>query len=105
MESRCKPFTDCWGITMLKTTEHSVTAAMKPFATMWKRYARRQQFRHMARHLLRENDHTLSDLGYDRHDLEGALHLPIRTDAMHYIEMQRSKRAEAHHTRSTRSGA
>ncbi|WP_228143559.1 hypothetical protein [Marinobacter gudaonensis] len=89
-----EPFTNCWGVTMLKTTEQRATASMHPLAAMWERYSRRQQFRRMARHLLREKDDTLSDLGYDRHDLEGALRLPISTDAMQYIEMQRSKHAE-----------
>lgn len=90
---------------MLKTTEHRATAALHPFAAMWERYSRRQQFRRMARHLLREKDDTLSDLGYDRHDLEGALRLPISTDAMQYIERQRSRHAEEARRRRGRATA
>lgn len=65
-------------------------------------YARRQKFRRMAQSLLKEKDNTLSDLGYERLDLEGALHLPIRNDAMQYIEARRSKRAmEARRAKSS----
>jgi hypothetical protein len=66
---------------------------MQPITSWIEGYSRRQQFRRMAESLLKEKDDTLSDLGYDRHDLEGALHLPIRNDAMQYIEARRSRRA------------
>ena len=66
---------------------------MQPITSWIEGYSRRQQFRRMAESLLKEKDDTLSDLGYDRHDLEGALHLPIRNDAMQYIEAHRSRRA------------
>lgn len=65
---------------------------MQPITSWIEGYSRRQQFRRMAESLLKEKDDTLSDLGYDRHDLEGALHLPIRNDAMQYIEARRSRR-------------
>ena len=66
---------------------------MQPITSWIEGYSRRQKFRRMAESLLKEKDDTLSDLGYDRHDLEGALHLPIRNDAMQYIEARRSRRA------------
>ena len=66
---------------------------MQPITSWIEGYSRRQQFRRMAESLLKEKDDPLSDLGYDRHDLEGALHLPIRNDAMQYIEARRSRRA------------
>ncbi|MGB1837825.1 MAG: hypothetical protein ACPHZA_01845 [Marinobacter adhaerens] len=77
---------------MLKSTEHQAHSAMQPITSWIEGYSRRQQFRRMAESLLKEKDDTLSDLGYDRHDLEGALHLPIRNDAMQYIEARRSRR-------------
>lgn len=90
-------------VVMLKSTEHHTNSAMQPITSWIDGYSRRQQFRRMAESLLREKDDTLSDLGYDRHDLEGALHLPIRNDAMQYIEARRSKRAmEARRTKSPR---
>ncbi|WP_349517809.1 hypothetical protein [Marinobacter sp. NFXS11] len=88
---------------MLKSTEHHTNSAMQPITSWIEGYSKRQQFRRMAQSLLKEKDDTLSDLGYDRHDLEGALHLPIRNDAMQYIEARRSKRAmEARRTKSPR---
>lgn len=87
---------------MLDKTAQQAGTAVQPIAAWLERYSRRQQFRRMARSLLRERDATLADLGYERHDLEGALHLPMRTDAMQYIEARRSKRAaEARRLRST----
>ena len=79
---------------MLKIADHQSNAAMQPINSWMQSYSRRQQFRRMAQSLLKERDDTLSDLGYDRHDLEGALHLPIRNDALQYIEARRSKRAD-----------
>jgi hypothetical protein len=88
---------------MQKSTEHQSSAAIQPITSWFEGYARRQKFRRMAQSLLKEKDDTLSDLGYDRHDLEGALHLPIRNDAMQYIKARRSKRAmEARRTKSPR---
>jgi len=88
---------------MLNRTEQQATAAMQPITSWIQGYSKRQQFRRMAQSLLKEKDDTLSDLGYDRHDLEGALHLPIRSDAVQYIEARRSKRAmEARRTKSPR---
>lgn len=88
---------------MLKNTEHYATTAMQPITSWVEGYSKRQQFRRMATSLLKEKDDTLSDLGYDRHDLEGALHLPIRNDAMQYIEALRSKRfMESRRIKSTR---
>lgn len=90
-------------VDMLKSTEHHTNSAMQPITSWIDGYSRRQQFRRMAESLLKEKDDTLSDLGYDRHDLEGALHLPIRNDAMQYVEARRSKRAmEARRTKSPR---
>ncbi|SOB75575.1 hypothetical protein SAMN04488490_1185 [Marinobacter sp. LV10R510-11A] len=52
-------------------------------------YSRRQQFRRMVRSLLAEKDDVLSDLGYERRDLFVALNLPLRSDAVGYLEQHR----------------
>ncbi|MBL1273641.1 MAG: hypothetical protein COB25_014430 [Oceanospirillales bacterium] len=52
-------------------------------------YSRRQQFRRMAMSLLAEKDDVLSDLGYERRDLFDALNLPLRSDAVRYLEQHR----------------
>lgn len=54
-------------------------------------YSRRQQFRRMAKSLLAEKDDILADLGYERRDLQGALKLPLRSDAVEYLETHRFK--------------
>lgn len=56
----------------------------------WMRsYTRRQQFRRMAMSLLAEKDDVLSDLGYERRHLYGAMNLPLRSDAARYLEQHR----------------
>ena len=52
-------------------------------------YSRRQQFRRMAKSLLAEKDDVLSDLGYERRNLFDALNLPLRSDAVQYLEQHR----------------
>lgn len=52
-------------------------------------YSRRQQFRRMAMSLLAEKDDVLSDLGYERRNLFDALNLPLRSDAVQYLEQHR----------------
>lgn len=52
-------------------------------------YSRRQQFRRMATSLLAEKDDVLSDLGYERRNLFEALNLPLRSDAVQYLEQHR----------------
>ncbi|PCM45922.1 hypothetical protein [Marinobacter sp. ANT_B65] len=54
-------------------------------------YSRRQQFRRMANSLLAEKDDVLSDLGYERRDLFVALNLPLRSDALRYLQQQRRR--------------
>lgn len=49
-------------------------------------YARRQHFRRMANTLLAEKDDVLADLGYERQSIMVALNLPLRTDAVKYLE-------------------
>ena len=43
----------------------------------------------MAKSLMAERDEILSDLGYERRDLQGALKLPLRSDAVEYLETHR----------------
>jgi len=52
-------------------------------------YSRRQQFRRMANALLAEKDDVLSDLGYERRELFVALNLPLRSDALSYLQQHR----------------
>lgn len=78
---------------MFRNVDKQPTAASHPISAWIHGYSRRQQFRRLARSLLRENDDTLSDLGYSRVDLEGAMHLPIRNDAMQFLESRRMQRA------------
>jgi len=54
-------------------------------------YSRRQQFRRMANSLLAEKDDVLSDLGYERRDLFVALNLPLRSDALRYLQQHRRR--------------
>lgn len=49
-------------------------------------YARRQHFRRMANTLLAEKDDILADLGYERQSIMVALNLPLRRDAVKYLE-------------------
>jgi hypothetical protein len=58
-------------------------------ATLVGSYSRRQQFRRMALTLLAEKDNTLADLGYKRWEINVALKLPLRTDAMAFLEQHR----------------
>lgn len=51
-------------------------------------YARRQHFRRMANTLLAEKDDVLADLGYERRNLVAALGLPLRRDALRYLEQR-----------------
>jgi len=58
-------------------------------ATLLGSYSRRQQFRRMALTLLAEKDDTLADLGFKRWEINVALKLPLRTDAMAFLEQHR----------------
>nr|WP_297400012.1 hypothetical protein [uncultured Marinobacter sp.] len=60
--------------------------------TWMAQYSRRQQFKRMARTLLAEKDEILSDLGYERWELIVALSLPLRSDALSYLEQRRQSR-------------
>jgi len=79
---------------MLAFKNHHHFAPPQPLTAWMESYSRRQKFRRMARSLLAERDDTLSDLGYDRYDLLDALHLPLQSDAMQFIEARRSKRKQ-----------
>jgi hypothetical protein len=73
---------------MLSTRRNDYVTGQRPFSWM-ENYSRRQQFRRMARSLLAEKDNVLSDLGYERRDLFVALNLPLRSDAVRYLEQHR----------------
>jgi hypothetical protein len=77
---------------MLKIINPSPTVRLQPLASWVESYSRRQNFRRMARSLLAERDDILLDLGYHRHELKGAMNLPLRSNALEYIEAQRAKR-------------
>ncbi len=79
---------------MLAFKNHHHFAPQSAVSNWMESFARRQKFRRMARSLLAESDEILSDLGYDRHDLLDALHLPLQNDAMRYLEAQRSWREQ-----------
>ncbi|HKK57305.1 hypothetical protein [Marinobacter sp.] len=65
--------------------------------------ARRRKFRSAFIPLLTERDQILCDIGYQRHDILRALRLPLREDAIGYIECKRLTRpTEADQTRLTR---
>lgn len=83
---------------MLAFKNHHQFAPHQPFTAWMESYSRRQNFRRMARSLLVERDEILSDLGYNRYDLLDALHLPLHSDAMQYIEARRSKRKQQNRT-------
>ncbi|AOY90091.1 hypothetical protein BKP64_00900 [Marinobacter salinus] len=65
---------------------------MMPLSSWMESYSRRQQFRRIATTLLGERDEIICDLGYSRQELVSALKLPLRSDALTYIEQRRSKR-------------
>ena len=71
-------------------------------ATLVGSYSRRQQFRRMALTLLAEKDDTLSDLGYKRWEINVALKLPLRTDAMAFLEQNRQASGLEHDNESLR---
>jgi|GEM_PF-2350290 hypothetical protein len=68
-----------------------------------RRITRRQEFRKAFVSLLGERDQILSDIGYQRYDILRALRLPLREDAMSYIEHKRLTRpTDENQTRLTR---
>ncbi|WP_203299868.1 hypothetical protein [Marinobacter sediminum] len=83
---------------MLAFRNHHQLTPQQPFTAWMESYSRRQNFRRMARSLLAERDEILSDLGYNRYDLLDALHLPLHSDAMQYIETRRSKHKQQNRT-------
>lgn len=70
---------------MLGLKVNQQTTAQASFSFI-ESYARRQHFRRMAKTLLAEKDDVLADLGYERRDLMAALDLPLRRDALKYLE-------------------
>ena len=71
--------------------------------TLAKQIARRREFRNAFVPLLTERDQILCDIGYQRYDILRALRLPLREDAMSYIECKRRTRpTDADQTRLTR---
>lgn len=63
--------------------------SLRPLSSWMENYSRRQQFRRMAQSLLAERDEIISDLGYERREIMAAMHLPLRSDAMKYLETHR----------------
>lgn len=70
---------------MLGLKVNQQATAQRSFSLM-ESYARRQHFRRMANTLLAEKDEVLADLGYERRNLVAALSLPLRSDALKYLE-------------------
>ncbi|WP_250831084.1 hypothetical protein [Marinobacter sediminum] len=77
---------------MLAHRSNHHTTGLRPLSSWMENYSRRQQFRRIASTLLGERDEIISDLGYSRQELLGALGLPMKTDALAYVEQRRSKR-------------
>lgn len=59
----------------------------------WKAWRRRRRFRRRFLPLLAYDDHTLDDMGYRRSDIEWALSLPLREDALGSLEKRRAQRS------------
>lgn len=79
---------------------HGLAQALRLWAN---RIARRQEFRKAFSPLLEERDQILSDIGYQRYDILRAMRLPLREDAMSYIENKRLTRpTDENQTRLTR---
>lgn len=72
-----------------KAPMHSLLHAPSVLA---RRVARRQEFRRAFVPLLAERDQILMDIGYQRYDILRALRLPLREDAMDYVESKRLNR-------------
>lgn len=72
-----------------KATLHALLQAPGVLA---KRMARRQAFRKAFMPMLAERDQILTDIGYQRYDILRALRLPLREDAMVYVEAKRLTR-------------
>lgn len=52
-------------------------------------FRRRHHFRRLFVPLLEENDRTLSDIGFERKDIQWALKLPLKVDALKALEVCR----------------
>lgn len=76
---------------MPELKSHTHTAALGPLSHWMEYYSRRQQFRRIAKTLLAERDDILQDLGYERREILSAMHLPLRNDALRYLEEHRSR--------------
>ncbi|MBW0147141.1 hypothetical protein [Marinobacter arenosus] len=76
---------------MPELKSHHHTAALGPLSHWMAYYSRRQQFRRIAKTLLAERDEILKDLGYERREILSAMNLPLRNDALKYLELHRSK--------------
>ena len=56
-------------------------------------YFRRRHFRKLFEALTQETDQTLNDIGYCREDINWALSLPLKVDALKALEACRTARA------------
>lgn len=57
-------------------------------------FRRRYHFRRLFVPLLDEEDRTLSDIGFERTDIQWALKLPLKVDALKALEVCRKGRAK-----------
>lgn len=81
----------------------SLSGLMHAPRVLAKQISRRQEFRRAFIPLLQERDQILADIGYQRYDILRAERLPLREDAMTYIESKRLTRpTEENQTRLTR---
>lgn len=55
-------------------------------------FRRRHHFRRLFRPLLNEDDQILSDIGFERTDIQWALELPLKVDALKALEACRRAR-------------
>lgn len=62
--------------------------------TTWQAWRRRRRFRQHVLPLLTHDDTILRDMGYQRSDIEWALRLPLRQDALKALEQLRNATPE-----------
>lgn len=58
-------------------------------------FRRRHHFRRLFLPLLKEEDQILSDIGFERKDIQWALRLPLKVDALKALEACRKARRES----------
>ncbi|SDM26113.1 hypothetical protein SAMN05661010_03783 [Modicisalibacter muralis] len=68
-------------------------------------WVRRRQFRQRFLYLLDYDDHILADMGHCREEIEWALQLPLREDAIKALSCRRERRRQASSIGNSGNGA